>query len=235
MLAIRVPSSRSVRYIFVCVSTHFNIIFESHDLFCIYLPSAPGHENVPLSPFYTMGSGGTRMFADQVPEVLGKTGNMPFNPCPVLLSLCLPTAMNKPLSSWKTKCNKRGNIELSGKNRKHSSSKWVWSGLLFCKWDQICFVPFLVSLLYQEWKEARDLKSSAKRGTNRSLNKKKQNNQRSSPRRSSPKLQIRTQGLWVSCTSNVSEPLLFSPTVVLCCLVLASHISVRFCFSTCWH
>lgn len=173
MLAIRVPSSRSVRHIFLCVSPHFNIIFESHDLFCIYPPSAPRHENVPLSPFYTMGSGGTRVFADQVPKVLGKTRNVPSNPCPVLLSLCFPTAMNKPLSSWKTKCNKGGNTEFSGKSRKHSSSKWVWSGLLFCKWDQISFVPFLMSLLYQEWKEVRDVKSSARCGANRSLNQKK--------------------------------------------------------------
>lgn len=80
---------------------------------------------------------------------------VPSNSCPVLLPLCSPLEWKSPSAPGKQNVIKKEEKRF-GKSRKHLSPKWVWNGLLFFKWNQIPFVPFPASLLYQECQEARD-------------------------------------------------------------------------------
>lgn len=116
----------------------------------------PRSENIQLSPFYTTWSRGTRMSLQiRSQRSFAKQGIGAFQFLPCAVAFMFPTGMKKPLSSWKTKRNKK-EAKRFGKSRKRLSPKWVWNGLLFFKWNQIPFVPFPTSVLYQECQEARD-------------------------------------------------------------------------------
>lgn len=71
ILSVRVPTSR-----YVCVSPCFHGVSEPHDYFCIDSLHAPQKwEHTIISILHNVEQRHKDVFADQVPEVLCKTGN----------------------------------------------------------------------------------------------------------------------------------------------------------------
>lgn len=71
VLTVRVPTSS-----YMCVSPNFHSISEPHDYFCVYSLHAPQkREHTIISILHNGKQRHEGVFADQVPEVLGKIGN----------------------------------------------------------------------------------------------------------------------------------------------------------------
>lgn len=132
----------------ICVCLLISMLFVSLMAFSAFIyPVHPSDENIPLSSFYAMWR---YKGADWIPEVLGEIRNFRL----LIQALCcsLSAEMQKVVQDL---------------------SEFGMVLLLFCKWNQVPFVPF-VFLLYQNCQELREdfnlKESGARHGASESLN-----------------------------------------------------------------